>query len=132
VDTGPLVALLKADDRHHGWAVSSMKQLPADGLVTCEAVVSEASFLLGRWPRAVDALFGKLGDRTLSLEALTDDSAAIHALMKRYRNVPASYADACLIRLSERHPEATVFTIDSDFSVYRRNDRQVIPLLSPR
>jgi hypothetical protein len=51
--------------------------------------------------------------------------------MQRYRNVPASYADACIVRLSERFPAADVITVDSDFEIYRRNGRQSIPLVAP-
>lgn len=59
------------------------------------------------------------------------ESSAVHALMKKYRNVPASYADACLIRLSELHGAAMVMTTDTDFRVYRRNGRQAIPRIAP-
>ena len=131
VDTGPLVALLKRDEEHHEWVTQAFRELPSAGMVTCEAVVSETCFLLGRWPAAIDGLFRRLGDGTLGLEPLDGESAAIHALMKKYRNVPASFADACLVRLSERHPDALVLTIDSDFEIYRRNGRQHLPLRAP-
>ncbi|MFZ5470809.1 MAG: type II toxin-antitoxin system VapC family toxin [Myxococcota bacterium] len=131
VDTGPMVALLKRDEEHHAWAVSVFKELPADGMATCEAVISEACFLMARWPAVIDALFRRLADGSLELVPLEAESDAIHGLMKKYRNLPASYADACLIRLSERNPKATVVTTDSDFSIYRRNKREALPLLSP-
>jgi predicted nucleic acid-binding protein len=51
--------------------------------------------------------------------------------MRKYRDVPMSLADACLVRMSEVYSNGTVFTLDSDFRVYRRNGRQAIPLLSP-
>ena len=51
--------------------------------------------------------------------------------MKRYRDLPGSLADISLVRLSELLPESTVLTLDGDFRVYRRNGRQVIPLLIP-
>jgi predicted nucleic acid-binding protein len=53
------------------------------------------------------------------------------ALMRRYRDVPMSLADACLVRLSELHRHGRVMTTDTDFRLYRRNARQVIPLLAP-
>lgn len=40
-------------------------------------------------------------------------------------------ADACLVRMSELWPEAPVFTLDSDFRLYRRNKRQSLPLICP-
>ena len=47
VDTGPIVALLDADEAHHEWARTQFAALAAP-LLTCEAVLSEASFLLQR------------------------------------------------------------------------------------
>lgn len=131
VDSGPLVALLKKDEEHHLWVVEAFKELPATGMATCEAVVSEACFLLKRWPLAVEALFRRLSEAKLSLEPLSGESGAIHALMAKYRTVPASYADACLVRLSELHPAAIVLTTDSDFEIYRRNGRHTLPLRAP-
>jgi hypothetical protein len=43
-----------------------------------------------------------------------------------------SLADACLMRMAEIHPESKVMTLDSDFVIYRKFRRKVIPLLSPR
>ena len=60
-----------------------------------------------------------------------DDALAIAKLMLRYRNVPMSLADACLVRLVERTRNATLFTLDSDFCIYRQKGRRIIPLLSP-
>ena len=51
--------------------------------------------------------------------------------MLRYRNRPMSLADACLVRLSELHTSGEVFTLDSDFRIYRRHGNRVIPLLIP-
>ena len=51
--------------------------------------------------------------------------------MQRYGNVPMSFADACLVCMAEELPSSRVFTLDSDFQVYRRHARQMIPLLMP-
>jgi len=41
-------------------------------------------------------------------------------------------ADLCLIRMSELFPKHSVITIDrADFRLYRRNQREAIPILSP-
>ena len=52
-------------------------------------------------------------------------------LVSRYRDRPMSLADACLVRLSELHRASTVFTLDSDFRIYRRHGNKVIPVLMP-
>lgn len=57
--------------------------------------------------------------------------ADLRALMRRYCNRPMSVADACLVRLSERHMNGAVFTLDSDFRIYRRHGNRVIPVLMP-
>jgi len=60
-----------------------------------------------------------------------DEQADLQALMRRYRNRPMSLADACLVRLSELYTSGEVFTLDSDFLVYRRHGNKVIPVLMP-
>jgi len=40
--------------------------------------------------------------------------------------------DACLVRMSELKRDSGVFTLDKpEFQVYRRFERQVIPLVAP-
>jgi predicted nucleic acid-binding protein len=53
------------------------------------------------------------------------------ALMEKYRDVPMSLADACLVRMTESVAEPIVLTTDSDFRVYRRHSRQVVPSVMP-
>ena len=52
-------------------------------------------------------------------------------LLRRYADVPMSFADACLVRMSERVTDTVTFTVDSDFKFYRRHGRQMIPVLAP-
>lgn len=63
--------------------------------------------------------------------SLQDEIAAVRALFERYDNVPASLADACLIRLSELHEPSRVLTLDSGFHTYRRHGRKSIGLITP-
>jgi hypothetical protein len=61
-----------------------------------------------------------------------NDSHHSWAVSVAQRRRPA-LADLCLIRMSELYPKHVVLTIDEgDFRVYRRNKREVIPILSPR
>jgi len=132
LDTGPWVALLCRDDAHHEWAKTQFSQHPGPFL-TCEAVLAETCFLLSRAgfnPSRALALIER-GVVRLAL-SLADQVAAVRALFERYDNVPASLADACLVRMSELHEPCRVLTLDSDFSIYRRHGRKVIPVLSPR
>ena len=131
VDTGPLVAYFNRRDRWHRWVADQMAALNPP-LVTCEAVLTEACFLIQRaGGRQVD-LIGKVAQRSLEVGIdLEEDAAGIASLMQRYADTPMSLADACLVRLTERFPDCRLFTLDSDFEHYRRNGRQVIPLLHP-
>ncbi|MEQ1879690.1 MAG: PIN domain-containing protein [Burkholderiales bacterium] len=131
VDTGPLVAYFNRRDRWHGWAVDQMSAL-SPPLVTCEPVITEACFLIHKAGGRPGDLVRKLAQRGLEIRiSIEDDAAALEALMARYADTPMSLADACLVRLTESVPDCLLFTLDKDFEHYRRNGRQVIPLLRP-
>jgi uncharacterized protein len=131
VDTGPLVAYFNAADRWHRWVREQMATLSAP-LLTCEPVLTEACFLIRRAGGEPTQLIRKLEQGVLAVSIdLEEEAGAIAALLARYEDTPMSLADACLVRLSERHAECRIFTLDSDFQHYRRNARQVIPLLYP-
>jgi uncharacterized protein len=128
-DTGPLVAYLDRSDRDHGWAKATFMQLTRP-LLTCEAVMAEALFLLQRGGIGPDGLLNLVLRRLVVPEfSLTKEIGAIQHLMKTYRNIPMSLADACLVRMAEIHEHSKVMTLDSDFAVYRKSHRKVIPLL---
>jgi uncharacterized protein len=126
-DTGLLVGFLDVSDQYHAWASACFTELRI-ALITCEAVVAETQYLVpGSGPLLMEMV------RRGSLQVaplLPDESAALALLMQRYPRM--QYADACLVRLSELLPDAVVYTTDKrDFSVYRRNRRQPIPLVTP-
>jgi predicted nucleic acid-binding protein len=131
LDTGPLVSFLGSGLRHHAWAVEQWKRLRPP-LLTCEPVLTEAAFLLRREGREADSLFALLERGVIRVAlAVQEEHADIRALMRRYRNRPMSLADACLVRLSEIHTSSHIFTLDSDFRIYRRHGNKVIPVLMP-
>jgi len=131
LDTGPLVAFLNGRDRYHDWAVQQWEQIQAP-MLTCEAVVSEACFVLGRLSNGPGAVLELLRRQVLDLPfCLTDHVPPVAALMQRYDSVPMSLADACLVRMAELFDGSSVLTLDADFRIYRKNKRQVIPLLLP-
>lgn len=130
-DTGPLVAYLDRSDRDHVWARETFMQLTRP-LLTCEAVIAEALFLLRRGGIDPDGLLNLVRRGLVIPEfSLTSEIAAVQQLMKTYRNVPMSLADACLVRMAEIHQNSEVMTLDSDFVIYRKSRRKVIPLLRP-
>jgi predicted nucleic acid-binding protein len=131
VDTGAVVALLDADEANHDWVVTRLEELRPP-LVTCEAVLTEAAFLVARAGADPSLVVSLVARGMLTVVSLFDqDADAISRLICRYANVPMSLADACLVRIIERTPNATLLTLDSDFRIYRHNGRRVIPLLIP-
>jgi hypothetical protein len=100
--------------------------------MTCEPVLAEASLLLRVRPDAAVKVLELVTRRFLRVPFRVEPEAdALHALMARYRSVPMSLADACLVRMSELDARARVMTLDQDFRVYRRGGRGVIPVLMP-
>jgi uncharacterized protein len=131
IDSGPIVAALRRRDRYHSWARAHFES-STESFATCEAVISESHFLLEGIPGGADALYTLLQRGIIKLPfSLTSELAETTRLIRRYRDVPISLADACLIRMAELDEDAVVFTTDSDFRIYRRNGRQVIPLVMP-
>jgi predicted nucleic acid-binding protein len=131
VDTGPLVAFVSSRDRHHAWAKAQLGALRPP-LYTCDAVLSEASFLLARGGMDASVPVAMLARGLLdSSFRLSDHGARVSALMRRYADQPMSLADGCLVGMTELHSECILLTLDSDFEIYRRHGRQKIPLRIP-
>ena len=131
VDTGPLVAMICAGDRDHAWTVERFRAL-SPPFLTCEPVIAEACFLIERRGVSGALILERIENGLLHIALEIEDHCdALKKLMTRYASVPMSLADSCLVRMSEVYPESHIFTLDSDFRVYRRNGRQMIPLITP-
>lgn len=131
VDTGPLVAFLNKRDRFHEWTATHWNQIAAP-MLTCEAVVSEACFLLSGIKSGSDRVMQLIQREILMISFHLDKHIEpVKRLLLKYQSVPMSLADACLVRMSELHSNSWVFTLDSDFNLYRKNGRQVIPSIAP-
>jgi predicted nucleic acid-binding protein len=132
VDTGPLVAFLNRRDRHHHWAVDTMARLRPP-LLTCEAVLSEAIYLVRTLPGGGEAVMEMLQRGIVrAVFRLEEEAGAVRTLIARYGDVPMDLADACLVRMTEIHAEPVLITVDAEFrDVYRRHGRKTIPTLLP-
>ncbi|MCA1574088.1 MAG: PIN domain-containing protein [Acidobacteria bacterium] len=131
LDTGPLVALVHRRDKYHEWAKAQTERMPAP-LLTCEPVLTEACFLLSKLPGGSSAVLEMVEHGLIEVGIhLPGEIMALRKLMARYADVPMSLADACLVRLSEKEEKGIVFTLDSDFHIYRRHRRQIVPTLMP-
>jgi predicted nucleic acid-binding protein len=131
VDTGPIVALLNARDAWHDWARNAFGHVEPP-LLTCEPVLTEASYLVRKLAGGPEAVTDLVGRGVLEVAFRVDSELlALRTLLTKYRSVPMSLADACLVRMSELSPRTSVMTLDSDFKVYRRSGRLKIPLIAP-
>jgi uncharacterized protein len=131
IDSGCIVAALHKRDQHHAWARAHFEAF-VEPFMTCEAALSESFFLLERMREGKQALCALLERKVILLRfSMEDEVTETLRLLRRYGDIPMSLADACLVRMAELIPEATVFTTDSDFATYRKHGRQIIPLITP-
>jgi predicted nucleic acid-binding protein len=126
-----LVALLNRRDHHHTWARVCFAEIEPP-LLTCEAVISEACFLVRSLPRGPQTVIDLLQRGVLAIPFRIDEEAnRLAALLARYASVPMPLDDACLVRMAEKQGEGIVLTLDSDFLIYRKNGRQIVPTMMP-
>jgi predicted nucleic acid-binding protein len=127
-DTGFVVAFLNRLDRHHGWA-AEIGLHATEPFLTCEAVLAESAFLVQSAKKVMALVQRGFLRIAFDLPKHIDEVAA---LAGRYDDRQPDLADLCLIRMSEIHGELPILTIDeTDFRVYRRNGREVIPIVCP-
>ena len=127
-DTGFIVAFGNRNDQRHAWAVEVARRI-TEPLLTCEAVLAEASFHLGSCAYVLTLV--EDGMLRVAFEA-ERNLLPLRDFARRYEDRSPDFADLCLIRLSELFPRHVVITVDEDdFRVYRRNKREAIPLLCP-
>jgi predicted nucleic acid-binding protein len=130
-DTGPLVAYLNRNDPYHSWAVALMRQVRSP-MLTTEPVLTEAAYFLRADRVDVDPLFQLLERDAIRLDLqIAAHWPRLRTLMARYEQM--DLADASVVVLSEQRRRSQVLTVDrKDFTIYRRNDRQVIDFVAPQ
>ena len=131
IDSGCIVAALHKRDQHHAWARAHFEAF-VEPCMTCEAALSESFFLLERTREGKQALCALLERKVILLRfSMEDEVTETLRLLRRYGDIPMSLADACLVRMAELIPDATVLTTDRDFAIYRKHGRQNISLITP-
>ena len=132
LDAGPIVAALNPKDPFHEWASKQLIEA-SQSFLSCEAVLTEAAFLLRKSHSGIEALFNFAEESPVYFPfGYSQKRSEIHRLITSYENVPMSFADACLVQLSELYPDAPILTLDSDFLIYRRNKKERLPLILPK
>jgi len=131
LDTGPLVASINRRDRFHQWVQIEWKQIEPP-LLTCEAVITEASFLLRSVYGGQKAVMSLIERGVIQIPFhLEKEVNRLGELLNRYQSVPMSLADACLVRMAEQYASSYLLTIDSDFNIYRKERNQLISVIMP-
>lgn len=104
-------------------------------LVTCEAVISECLFRLNYAEIEPPKLFKFIKRGDLLIQSVFTNSASqerVANIITDYQNLPADFADACLVHLYERAPhKAPFFTTDSHFNIYRTKNDDTISTINP-
>lgn len=129
VDTGPIVALLDRAQPQHHQCVDALCAV-RDPLVTCEAVLAEACYLVRKLKGATGDLLRDVGQgRYLIPYRLADRWAPVARLMAKYADVPMDLADGCLVDLAAQLNTGRIITLDRDFRVYRWHRNRPFELL---
>jgi len=119
VDTGVIVALLDRSETRHARCVSVLEGLERP-LVTCEAVIAESCYLLRGLRGAAETILEnvELGVFQIPFQ-LSRSAAPVRSIMRKYRDLPTDFADACLIHLADELDTGDILTLDRDFESYR-------------
>lgn len=129
LDTGVIVALLDRDERHHVQCVETVSDLIGP-LVTCEAAIAEACYLLRGTSGAPEAIIKNVAKGVFQTPVrLADQASVVETLLRKYRNVPMALADACLVDLADQMDTGQILTLDRDFNIYRWRSRRKFELL---
>ena len=131
VDTGPVIALIVRKDRYHRWACSVLDEISGP-MLTNTAVVTESFHLLRKTRRGVAVLIQMIEEGYLKVENPYPASVQfIHQQLTKYQDIGASFADVAILAQYESYAEATIFTIDSDFDVYKTSNGNPLNTIKP-
>ncbi|TVP98742.1 MAG: PIN domain-containing protein [Balneolaceae bacterium] len=131
IDTGPIVAFLNKNDQFHSYVEQQMAAFPAP-FYTCEAVITESFFLMSRIRDGANKLIELLTAQHIRIQSIyPEHQNAVHRRIQNYSNIPMSFADACLVQMAEDSDNSSIFTLDSDFLIYRTSGGNPLSLISP-
>ena len=131
-DTGPLIALIDADDPRHQECVAASAFLPPSGLITTWACLTEAMHFLYRVGgiEAQNVLWTMLSEETLSLYLpKPHEWRRMQELMNQYADTPLDFADASLVSAAEQLGERRLFTIDRRLRAIRIQGQDTLDVL---
>ncbi|MFJ8389403.1 type II toxin-antitoxin system VapC family toxin [Streptomyces sp. NPDC094438] len=124
VDTGPLVALVDADNDQHAACRAWYGQVGPRHLVVPTPVIAETAFLIASHVGApvAAAFLADLGQGLYGrvVNTTPPDLARMSELVLQYESLPLSGTDACVVALAERLDTPRVATLERrHFTVVR-------------
>jgi predicted nucleic acid-binding protein len=123
------VALLDRSEQHHQRCAAVVAELGAP-LLTCEAVIAEACYLLRGIAGAAAAVLQNVERGVFLIPYhLRENAASVIKLMKKYADVPMDFADACLVDMATVYQTGRILTLDGDFHLYRWGRNRPFDLL---
>lgn len=125
-DAGFIIALNSSDAGERSWARGVLSRWKAP-FITCEGALVEAAHFCS--PALVTRLVED-GDFVVAFD-LAEQIGPVRALLEKYQDQEMDLTDACIVRMSELFPDCRVFSVDSDFKVYRRFRDRTIPTVYP-
>lgn len=132
LDTGPLVAIVNRRDQYHHWATDQLAEMNINALITNSAVITEAYHLLNKINNGTEALLNLLEQEfVVTQNPYPNEIDYIHEQLRNYKNIRTSFADICLIAMANKEKGSFIFTIDSDFNIYRDSKGQPFKLIAP-
>lgn len=118
LDTGVIVGLLDRSESHHTRCVRALQKVEG-ALVTCEAVIAESCYLLRGLPGAAQTVIENVERGIFQVSFQLSRSAhLVSNVMRRYRDSPMDFADACLVQLADELNTGDILTLDRNFESY--------------
>jgi predicted nucleic acid-binding protein len=131
IDTSVVVALLDRSENSHPSCVQAVDALESP-LVTCEAVIAESCYLLRNLRGAAEAVLENVTRGVFQITfRLSSAAADVRRILRKYADLPADFADACLIQLAGELRSGDILTLDRDFQIYRWGANKPFRFLIP-
>lgn len=131
VDSGPLVAFLASSEKYHRWVLEQLSELKGT-LITTESVLSEVVFLMKSNPLALRAIQQMIEQNLLIIApTLSQFPHECFNVLLKYTDLPASVADISLVAMYETSNNSIIFTLDSDFLIYKNKSGEPLKLIAP-
>ncbi len=131
-DAGPLIALVNRNDPNHAACVAAARQLVSGPMVTTWPCFTEAMYLLhtaGGYPAQAALWQLRSSGRLIFHDAGASEIDRMAVLMNKYQHRPMDLADASLVVAAEHLRLKQVFTLDSDFHIYRLADGSALAIV---